>query len=80
MESEDHDLLMCRYWKMALMQTIIPKAVNNHHSQVLSEPVAKSVECFTISVHLASDNPNPARAPYLKTKTDVKSNKENKVG
>ena len=53
-------------WKMALMHTIIPKAVNNHHNHVLSDPEAKSVECLTIKVHLAKDKPNPASAPYLK--------------
>ena len=51
---------------MALMHTIIPKAVNNHHNHVLSDPEAKSVECLTIKVHLAKDKPNPASAPYLK--------------
>jgi 3-dehydroquinate dehydratase len=53
---------------MALIQTIMPKAVNSHHSQVLSDPAANSVECLTIRVHLAKDSPNPANAPYLKKK------------
>ena len=52
-------------WNMALMHTIIPNAVNNHHNQVLSDPEAKSVECLTIKVHLAKERPNPAKAPYL---------------
>ena len=51
---------------MARMQTMSPKVVKSHQSQVLSVPVAKSVECLTIRVHLARERPNPARAPYLK--------------
>ena len=46
------------------MQTSIPNAVINHHSQELSAD-AKSVEFFTIKVHLAKDSPKPAKAPYL---------------
>ena len=66
MDKVDQDLLMCRYWKMARMQTMSPKVVKSHQSQVLSVPVAKSVECLTIKVHFARDRPNPAKAPYLK--------------
>ena len=66
MDKVDQDLLMCRYWNMARMQTMSPKVVKSHQSQVLSVPVAKSVECLTIRVHLAKERPNPARAPYLK--------------
>jgi hypothetical protein len=40
------------------MQTSIPKAVINHHSQELSAD-ARSVEFFTIKVHFAKDSPNP---------------------
>ena len=43
----------------------MPNAAMIHHSHAFS-PVAKSVEFLTIRVHLASDSPNPERAPYLK--------------
>merc|ERR1711953_568379 len=33
-----------------------PKVVKSHQSQVLSVPVAKSVECLTIRVHLARES------------------------
>ena len=71
MDKVDQDLLMCRYWNMARMQTMSPKVVKSHQSQVLSVPVAKSVECLTIRVHLAKERPNPARAPYLKKKISL---------
>ena len=49
---------------MALIQTNMPNAVINHHSQELSAD-AKSVEFLTIKVHLARDRPKPDNAPYL---------------
>ena len=49
------------------MQTNMPNAVINHHSQELSAD-ARSVEFFTINVHFAKDNPKPDSAPYLKNK------------
>lgn len=36
----------------------------SHHNQLLSLE-AKSVECCTIKVHFARDNPKPESAPYL---------------
>lgn len=41
----------------------LPKVIINHHNQLLSLE-AKSVECLTINVHLANDNPKPDKAPY----------------
>ena len=35
----------------------------NHHSHEFSRD-AKSVECLTMRVHLVSESPKPARAPY----------------
>lgn len=35
----------------------------SHHNHEFSRE-ARSVECLTISVHLASDKPNPESAPY----------------
>lgn len=52
--------------KKEVMVTInyenLPKVIINHHNQLLSFD-AKSVECFTIRVHLANDKPNPDKAP-----------------
>ena len=64
--------MICRYWKIARIQTINPKVVKSHHNQVLSEPDAKSVECLTIKVHFARERPNPAKAPYLQKNQYVK--------
>lgn len=36
---------------------------STHHNQSLLE-CEKSVECLTMRVHFASDNPNPESAPY----------------
>ena len=36
----------------------------SHHSHEFSRE-AKPVECLTIRVHLVSERPKPARAPYL---------------
>lgn len=41
----------------------LPNVIINHHNQLLSFD-AKSVECFTIKVHFANDNPKPDNAPY----------------
>ena len=47
-----------------LMQMRKPKARTSHQSQAFSVRT-RSVDLFTIRVHLASDNPKPANAPYL---------------
>lgn len=36
----------------------------SHHNQLLSLD-ANSVECCTMNVHFANDNPKPDKAPYL---------------
>ena len=46
-----------------LMQMRKPKARTSHQSQAFSSRT-RSVLRFTISVHLARESPNPARAPY----------------
>lgn len=55
--------LMLKYCRSARMQIKNPKVIINHQSQSF-ELCAKSVECFTINVHLASDKPKPESAPY----------------
>jgi hypothetical protein len=45
------------------MQIKNPNVIINHHNQSFDE-CAKSVECLTINVHFASDNPKPDNAPY----------------
>ena len=59
-----HDLLIWMNWVQALTQIRKPKASTSHHSQAFSS-LTSSVFLFTIRVHLASERPNPARAPYL---------------
>lgn len=49
------------------MQIRNPNVIISHHNQSFDE-CAKSVECFTINVHFASDNPKPDKAPYRPTK------------
>ena len=57
---------MCKYWTMARTQINNPNAIIRNQSQEFSELALNSVERLTITVHLVKDNPNPARAPYLK--------------
>lgn len=49
---------------IALTNINSPNAIISHHNHEFSRD-AKSVECLTMSVHLASDNPKPDNAPYL---------------
>lgn len=51
------------YWTRARTQIKNPNAMISHHSQEFSCD-ARSVEFFTINVHLASERPKPDRAPY----------------
>lgn len=40
----------------------LPRAMMSHRSQVL-ESATRSVECLTITAHLARERPKPASAP-----------------
>ena len=50
----------------ALVQIRNPNPRTSHQSQAFSD-LTRSVDLLTMRVHLARDNPNPARAPYLNT-------------
>lgn len=49
---------------MGDLRSFLPNVIIIHHNQLFSRE-AKSVECLTIRVHLASERPNPDSAPYL---------------
>lgn len=60
----NNDFLINREVRFHLGNVHLPNVMISHHSQLLSLD-AKSVECCTIKVHFANDNPKPDNAPYL---------------